>query len=197
MNIASEIDPADQQPLLPRGSPAAEHVAELLIMPGALLGLSLDEARVIVDFMSPLKIDVGTTFISEGACDDGSMLLVLDGEVVVESPTLSRAEPHSIQVLGPGQLVGEMRFLTNEPRCASCKANTDVLGVSLSQASLRILLERHPQIGAKLLLLVATQIAARLRETTRKFKLFDDLTLTMQREIQGSIRASRPPDTLT
>jgi CRP-like cAMP-binding protein len=90
-----------------------------------------------------------------------------------------------------------MRFLTNEPRCASCKANTDVLGVSLSQASLRILLERHPQIGAKLLLLVATQIAARLRETTRKFKLFDDLTLTMQREIQGSIRASRPPDTLT
>jgi CRP-like cAMP-binding protein len=197
MNIMTENDPAGQSPLLPRGSPAAEHVAELLRTTSALMGLTAEEARVVVDFMSPLKIDAGATFISEGASDDGSMLLVLDGEVVVESPTQSRAEPHSIQVLGPGHLVGEMRFLTNQPRCASCKANTDVLGVSLSQASLQVLLDRHPQVGAKLLLLVAAQMAERLRETTRKFKLFDDLTLTMQREIHNSIRARKPPDTIT
>ncbi|MDH5206146.1 MAG: cyclic nucleotide-binding domain-containing protein [Hylemonella sp.] len=180
------------EPSLPRGTPAAEHVAELLSSSSALLSLSLDEARVVVDYMHPQHIAADAVFMREGAIDDPYMLFVLDGEVVVESATPSRVEPQTLCVLGPGQLVGEMRLLTNEPRSASCKANTDILGVVLTQASLRELSERHPRIGLRLVLTITAQIAERLRESNRKFKLFGDLTHTMQQEIHRSIR---PPGT--
>jgi CRP/FNR family cyclic AMP-dependent transcriptional regulator len=44
------------------------------------------------------------------------MLLVLDGEVMIESIVVSRTEPITVTVLGPGNLIGEMGLLDGEPR---------------------------------------------------------------------------------
>ena len=86
-----------------------ERAAELLTAPSALMHLSLEEARVVVGYMSPRFISADTTFIKEGdAQDDGFMALLLDGEVIVEGITVSRTEPVTITVLGPGSLVGKL-----------------------------------------------------------------------------------------
>ena len=93
---------SEDTPLSNERSSAFETAAELLAAPGALMPLSVEEARVVVGYMTPRFIPANTTFILEGdAADDGFMALLLEGEVVVESITVSRTEPLTICVLGP------------------------------------------------------------------------------------------------
>jgi len=97
----------------------AENAARLLCAPGGLVRLTLEEARVVVRYMTPRFIPAGTTFIQEGdAGDGGFMALLIQGAVVVEQITVKRTEPITVRVLGPGSLVGEMGLVDNEPRSA-------------------------------------------------------------------------------
>ena len=107
---------------------AFETAAELLTAPNALIHLTLEEARVVVGYMTPQFIPANTTFIREGdAADEGFMALLLEGEVVVESVTVSRTEPLTIRVLGAGSLVGEVGLVDEEPRSASVTTSAGAL----------------------------------------------------------------------
>ena len=91
------------------GSTSADLAAEMLTAPSALMQLTNDDARIVVTYMKPHKIAEGVTFIKEGDTDDTDfMLLVLDGEVMIESIVVSRTEPITVTVLGPGSLIGEI-----------------------------------------------------------------------------------------
>ena len=47
------------------GSDSEELAAVLLASPGAMMRLSLEEARIVVSYMSPRKFSEGTVFIQE------------------------------------------------------------------------------------------------------------------------------------
>ncbi len=125
----------------PRGEPAVaptrelssrEHAARLLAAPAALVQLSLVEAKIVVSYMRPEKVPAGVTFITEGDADNtGFMVLLLDGEVVVESITVSRTHPVTTAMLGPGSLVGEMGLLDTGPAVSvlHCQYRHPVCGV--------------------------------------------------------------------
>ena len=166
------------------GSSSAERAAEMLIGPAALMQLSLDEARIIVSHMRPHRIPSGTTVIREGDVDKTDfMLLILDGEVTVETIVVSRSEPITLTVLGPGRLIGEMGLLDGEARSASCTASTDVRGAILTREALGRLLDDDPRTAAKLMMAISLRIAVRLRESTEKLKMYTQLTQAMQQEI--------------
>jgi CRP/FNR family cyclic AMP-dependent transcriptional regulator len=169
---------------LTRGSPDAERAAELLTAPGALMQLTLDEARHVVDYMVPRFIPADTTFIQEGDTeDDGFLALVLDGEVVVESITVSSTVPLTLKVLGSGSLVGEVGFLDNGPRMASCTTGADSLCAILTHDAIKSLIADEPRTGAKLLLAISAGLAERLRDNARKLRLYAKLAQAMQQEI--------------
>jgi len=135
-----DSQPDDIDPTSPRAR-AFECAAELLTAPSALMHLTMDEARVVVGYMTPLFIPADTTFIREGdAADEGFMALLLEGEVVVESVTVSRTEPLTIRVLGPGALVGEVGLVDKEPRSASCTTSADSLCAILTRDALQALI---------------------------------------------------------
>ncbi|WHZ09843.1 MAG: hypothetical protein OJF60_000282 [Burkholderiaceae bacterium] len=166
------------------GSSSAERAAEMLIGPAALMQLSLDEARIIVSHMQPRRIARGTTVIREGDADKTDfMLLILDGEVTVETIVVSRSEPITLTVLGPGRLIGEMGLLDGEARSASCTTSTDVRGAILTREALGQLLGDDPRTAAKLMMAISMRIAERLRECTEKLKMYTQLTQAMQQEI--------------
>lgn len=169
---------------------AFERAAELLTAPNALMHLNLDEARVVVGYMTPRFIPAETTFIREGdAADDGFMALLLEGEIVVESVTVSRTEPLTISVLGPGALVGEVGLVDREPRSASCTASTDVVCAILTREAIEALIDAQPRVGAKLLLAISVRLAQRLRDNARKLRLYAKLAQAMSMEMNGFIRA--------
>jgi CRP-like cAMP-binding protein len=165
-------------------SSTADLAAELLVAPTALMQLTPADARVVVRYMQPHRIEEGTTFIKEGDTRDTDfMMLILDGEVTVETIVVSRIEPVTVTVLGRGSLVGEMGLLDGEPRAASCTASSPLSCAILSRQALEALMEDNPLVAAKLMLAVALRIAARLRDNADKLKMYVQLTQVMQQEI--------------
>lgn len=168
-----------------KGSDMAETAAAMLTAPSALMQLSHEEARTVVAYMRPHRIPEGTTFIKEGDADATDfMLLVLDGEVTVESIVVSRTEPITVTVLGPGSLVGEMGLVDGAPRSASCTAMTNVRSAILTRDAMNQLLQDDPRTAAKLMMAVSLRLAQRMRESADKLKLYAQLTQAMQEEIE-------------
>jgi CRP/FNR family transcriptional regulator, cyclic AMP receptor protein len=168
------------------GSSAAHRAAEMLSAPSALFQLTHEEARTVVAFMRPHRIAQGTTFIREGDTDHTDfMLLVLDGEVTIETIVVSRTEPITVTVLGPGSLIGEMGLLDGAPRSASCTAITDLRCAILTRDALNQLLDDEPRTAAKLMMAISLRIAQRMRDNQDKLKLYAQLTQAMNEEIHA------------
>ena len=172
-----------------KGSSMAELAAQLLIAPTALMQLNADDARTVVSYMVPRIIQQGVTFIREGDLrDTGFMVLLIEGEVMVETIVVSRHTPITITVLGPGSLIGEMGFVDGLARGASCTASTDLRCAVLSRAALEKLSVNHPSTAAKLMSAVSARITQRLRESAEKLKLYSQLTQAMQQEIDDHLK---------
>lgn len=168
------------------GSSAADRAAELLSAPSALLQLSHQEARTVVAYMRPHRIPEGETFIREGDTQDTDfMLLLLDGEVTVESVVVSRTRPLTVSVLGSGHLIGEMGLLDGAPRSASCTAISNVRCAVLTREAMNQLLADEPRTAAKLMMAISLRIAQRMRENQEKLKLYAQLTQAMNEEISA------------
>ncbi len=159
--------------------------AELLRKPPALLGLSEAEARCVVGHMQLLDYPKGATLLREyDAAATGYMLLVLSGEVAVETAEPGHpSEAVPISSLGAGSLLGEMSLLDGEPRSTECTAISAVQAAGLSRQGLDQLMAQQPQVAAKVLAEVASIIANRLRALSEQLRLYGQLTASMQREI--------------
>lgn len=180
-----------EQPSSPNGSApfAVDLAVQLLTAPSALAQLSLSEAHEVVNFMKPVRFDTGTCFIQEGdSADTGFMALIIEGEVIVENITVSRIAPITTAILGPGSLVGEMGLLDNGPRSASCTASTELYCAVLTRDAFHSLIVKEPTLGVKLMLGVSVRIAERLRDTSRKLKLYAKLCQLMQLEMDKVVR---------
>ena len=189
---APETLSPDERDRSVKGSNTAGLAARLLIAPTALMQLTPQEAMIVVSYMSPLKIPQGTRFIKEGdKTDTAYMVLLLEGEVTVENITVSRSEPVTVTVLSPGSLIGEMGLVDGEARLASCTATTAVRCANLTRAALEKLTADDPATAAKLILAIALRIAERLRDTTGKLKLYSQLVLAMQQEIDHMMPTPR------
>ena len=175
-----------------QSSPSARQAARLLRSPTALMQLTQGEAITVVSLMQPEVYPKGTTIIRQGdEHQNDFMVLVLEGEVTVESITVSRTQPLTLNVIGPGGLIGEMSLLDGAARSASCTASTDVHGAMLTREALETLIRQHPPTAAKLLIAVTQRLTERMRANSDKLRLYSQLVLTMQHEIeqlQASLR---------
>ena len=163
----------------------ARLASELLRKPPALLGLSEDDARCVVNAMQLLDYPKGATLLHErDRSSTGYLLLLLSGEVSVE--TAEPGQPGDtvpISVLGAGSLLGEMALLDGEPRSTNCTALSPVQAAGLSRKGLEWLSTQHPQVAIKLFAELATIIANRLRALSEQLRLYAHLLEAKQREI--------------
>lgn len=175
--------PAERQAVV--GASISAHEAALLLRaPTALMQLSEVDALAVVGFMRPRRFAAGTTIIRQGeSSDTGFMVLVLSGEITVETLVASRANPATVTVLGPGSLIGEMALVDGGARSASCIASSDVRCAVLTRDALETLIAEQPTIAAKLMTAVAQRLGERLRESSHKLQVYSKLVKTMQQEI--------------
>lgn len=158
--------------------------AQLLCAPETRTGLTMEEASVVVRYMTPRFYPANTTFIREGdAGGSGFMALLIAGDVVVERVTTNQKTPVTIRVLGPGSLIGEIALVDQEPRSASCTASTDVWCAILTREGIEHMICNDPVVAARLLLGVSVNIAERLRDTNRQLKLYVRLATSMREEL--------------
>lgn len=162
-----------------------EVAARLLVTPSALDDLTIADAMRVVAYMRPRLIKAGEIFIHEGELKRNDyMLLVLEGDIAVETEMPGHEGSIVVNIMGPGHLIGEMGVLDGSPRSATCIATTDIAAATLSRTALMRLLKAEPAVGARLLLAISKRMADRLRETTRKLRTFAQMNKALQQELQ-------------
>ena len=169
-----------------------ESAAQLLITPTALADLSASDARVVVGFMQPKRFDVGTVFIKEGeASHTDFMMLILDGEVLVQNEVASHDDSMVMSIIGAGGIIGEMGVLDGAPRSATCTATTDLAVAILSRAALLKIIDHNAPVAARLMLAISKRLSDRLREANRKIKSLGGLSRALQQELDVAHKMRR------
>ena len=81
--------------------------------------------------------------------------------VIVDGTARTYLRDRSVD-FNPGDFVGELSLLADEPRTARVVADTDVRCLAISRADFRRLLESEPRIALAMLRVVATRLARML-----------------------------------
>ena len=166
---------------------ARENAARLLVTKSALFELNIEDARIVLDYMQPSRVRAGSIFIEEGeSVHTDYMVLLLDGDVRVDTGTTTPRDGTVMSVIGPGSLIGEMGIIDGGPRSATCTAATDLQVAVLSRDAFRRLMQENPSVAARLILAVAKRLSDRLRETNRKFKTLSQVSRALQQELDAT-----------
>ena len=174
-----------QGPPLAKFATLAMRAAELLRTPQALFNLSPTDATCVVAHMRLMHFERGVTLMREGDQTQGDyLLLLLDGDVSVETTAGGAPDAVAIAVIGPGSVIGEMALLDGAPRSVSCIALSPVQAAGLSREGLEQLIALHPLVAAKLLVELATRIADRLRALGEQLHMYAKLTADLQAEVE-------------
>lgn len=169
-----------------------EVAAQLLVTSSALDELTLPDAVRVVAYMRPRWISAGTVFIREGEVEQNDyMLLVLDGDIAVETEIPNLDEGMVLNVIGAGHLIGEMGLLDGAPRSATCTASTDVVAAVLTRTELLALLRDEPELAARLLMAISKRMADRMRDMTKKLNTFAQMNKALQEELQAAISSHK------
>jgi CRP-like cAMP-binding protein len=129
----------------------------------------LEEAQV-ADFLAKgewLVLPAGEVFIDQGA-RGGSVFFISDGRLEVFGRDEHGREHVLAEIQAPA-VVGEVEFLTREPRAASVRAKTPVRGFAISGDRMRERLEAGDPVTSRVFFSMARVLARRLAAMNRKF----------------------------
>lgn len=162
-----------------------DRAARMLARPGGPMPFTAAEAGVVAARMGLATFADGAQLIREGSeRDTGHLLLLLDGEVTVDTGADPTHEGVPVSVLGPGEIIGEMALLDGAPRSASCTAAGPVQAAGLSRVGLAQIVNEHPAVAAKLMAMLAARIADRLRGMSVQLQMYAQLTERQADEIR-------------
>ena len=125
----------------------------------------------------------GTTIFEEG--DHGDCVHVLrSGAVKVVRP--SHDADVVLDVLGPGQVFGELAVLNSSPRSATLVALADSVTVSVDKGSIDQVLDRHPAAVRDMLGTVARSLTFAKEELARHNRALEDTVRERTEELRKS-----------
>jgi CRP/FNR family transcriptional regulator, cyclic AMP receptor protein len=168
--------------------------ARLLVTQSALGQLSFADACRVVKYMRPKRIKAGGALIREGEkVHNDFMMLILSGDVRVESHAVSANDEVIVTVISAGSLIGEMGMINDTARSATCIALTELAVAILSRSTMKKMMIEDPELAARLLLAISSRLAERLRDTTTKLKKFIQLNAMLQKEVYSLMDSQGTP----
>ena len=121
-------------------------------------GLSEQQAKRVLDKSNIIDCVAGDRVLERGNVAR-NMFVVLEGNREVrDGDTLLR-------VLSPGDVLGEIAFLLEQPRSADVYDATDARVLRLSEGTVRESIESDPDVAAHLLLNVSKMLCRRILES--------------------------------
>ncbi|NBW48706.1 MAG: cyclic nucleotide-binding domain-containing protein [Betaproteobacteria bacterium] len=161
----------------------AAKAAELLRQTRPNFALTMQDATCIVSLMRLVKFPAGTTLFTAGdVSNTGYMLLLLEGDVTVDTGGVGGTSKVDIAAIGPGELIGELALIDGAPRSATCTAISPVIAAGLSSGGLNRLIEQFPQVANKLVIYIAQSAAERLRALSEQLQMYDQVIENMRQE---------------
>lgn len=183
MNLAAT--PANR-PLSETPAIAAEAVA-MLQSPLAVLALSPDDARRLLPYWRRLDLPKGCTLFREGERGPHEhMLLILEGQVSVD--TAAGVDNVAMSVVGPGQLLGELALLDDQPRSTTCVTLTPVIAAQLTRSDLQRLADQQPLLAARLMAKLAQHLGERLRALGDQLQMYAQVVQRQREALEAAAR---------
>jgi CRP-like cAMP-binding protein len=120
------------------------------------------EIEELCQFMHCFSAPAGTVLLEEGEEGD-HLVLLLTGQVIVRKTDIGGAV-HSLAMVGPGNILGEMSLIDGERRFASCITAEPTRFAVLSKSDLNEILALHPRLANKFLVMLLQMMVSRLRD---------------------------------
>lgn len=174
-------------------SVSLDDAARLLASDSALASFSLSDARYVLSYMRARRVNQDTVLIREGQqARSDFMLLILQGDVSIESEMPGTRESLMMNIVGAGHIIGEMSMFDDGPRAATCTAATELAVAVLSRTALKRLLVERPEVGVRFMLAMSKRLSDRLREANQKLRTYVALTNALQQEVHALLDGQSP-----
>lgn len=120
-------------------------------------GCSREVVERLADASTEVAFGAGQVILQQGQVGNG-LYLVMSGEVRI------LAGDDELARLGPGETMGELSVIDQQPRVASAVASIDTVCLALASWDLIALVERDPSLALNLL----RELAGRLRRADER-----------------------------
>ncbi|MGZ8571933.1 MAG: cyclic nucleotide-binding domain-containing protein [Actinomycetota bacterium] len=114
-----------------------------------------DALAAVAKHVDEVEAPAGQVLIEIGQPGAG-MFVLEEGELEVQLPTGEAI------ILGPGEFVGDLALLTDEPHVARVRAHTEVRCLAISRQDFTELLQEQPRIALAMLPVLARRLASSL-----------------------------------
>lgn len=98
----------------------------------------------------------GELIFRQGDDSEGCMFAILEGDVEIER------DGRVVARLGPGNLVGEMGLIDNEPRSASARARSPVRIAVVPRKRFLFLVQQHPTFALTMMQMLTQRMRGKL-----------------------------------
>ncbi|MBM4398268.1 MAG: cyclic nucleotide-binding domain-containing protein, partial [Deltaproteobacteria bacterium] len=125
--------------------------------------LTPDDKQALMELAEPVSFRPGQVIVEQGQ-SLAVLLMIIRGSAAVRVAQ----EGVSVEVgqVRPGEVVGEMSFVSWEPASATVVALDEVVALRFEMEWMESLISRHPRTGVRLFHSLAGILAQRVRETT-------------------------------
>lgn len=168
-----------------------EDAAELLRSPLALPELSEGQAMRVVEQMKLTFAHNESVLFRAGNPGSPFMVLVLEGDAVVEGRLSAASEPIILRSLTGGSLYGEMGAPDTAARFIEIRAMSDIYLATLDYESLRRITAADPALGCDLLRASLAHVVRRLRTADTWIETLNQINRSLQEEWNSQLKSDR------
>jgi CRP-like cAMP-binding protein len=157
-----------------------EDGARLLMSPLALPDLTPHQALRIVPFMTLTLAHRGSVLYRAGGPGSHFLVLLLEGDAVVEGQLTGVSAPIVLRTLVAGSMFGELGAMDSTARSVTVRATSDTCLATLDYPALDQLTGTDPILGCALLRATLAHSVRRLRTATTKIKTLNEINNTLK-----------------
>ena len=130
--------------------------ADVLRQVWLFAGLDEDQLDAVSSFTFQKSFDPGELIVEEGRTGNGLYAIISGNVEAVKA--LGTEQERTVNRLGSGEVFGEMALLGEWPRTATVRAVDQVVCLGIDRWVFPTQLERHPQVGIRLLQVLAQKL---------------------------------------
>ena len=166
-----------------------EDGARLLLSPLALPDLTPNQALRIVPHMKLSLAHRGAVLFRAGGPGSHFLVMLLDGDAVVEGQLTGASKPIVLRSLVAGNMFGELGATDSIARSVSVRATSDTCLATLDYEALDYLTATDPILGCALLRAVLAHTIRRLRTANTRIETLNEINHALQEQWTAQVNS--------
>ncbi|MCM2252775.1 MAG: cyclic nucleotide-binding domain-containing protein [Ramlibacter sp.] len=168
-----------------------EDGARLLISPLALPDLTPHQALRVVPHMKLTLAHRGAVLFRAGGPGSHFLVMLLDGDAVVEGRLSGASASMVLRSLVAGSLFGEFGAEDNAGRSVTVRATSETCLATLDYPALDALTAADPVLGCALLRAILAHATRRLRTANTRIETLNEINNALKEEWSAEVRSDR------